>query len=99
MSDLNMLEQINQKACIIAVRNAIDHDLRDFTLEAANRAYLESVGRLDEIFVPGRSYTYYIKDNPNFETFCLNASPRRKHSISISMRSFTMRGLICMQFL
>ncbi|MCR5428349.1 MAG: GGDEF domain-containing protein [Lachnospiraceae bacterium] len=78
MSDLNMLEQINQKACVIAVRNAIDPDLRDFTIEAANRAYLESVGRQDETFVPGRTYKYYIKEDPNFETFCLKCISTQK---------------------
>ena len=78
MIGFNSIEKINQKACVIAVRNAIDNDLRDFTLEDANRAYLESVGRLNETFVPGRSYKYYIKEDPNFETFCLKCITTHK---------------------
>lgn len=78
MNSNQLIEQINQKACVIAVRNAIDPDLRDFTIELANRAYLESVNKLNEPFIPGRPYTYYIAHDPNFETMCLKCITTQK---------------------
>ncbi len=61
-------------ACVISrKKNAEGSDA--FVIVSANRNYLASVNKLDEEFVPGRPYTYYVAGDPNFEALvnsCVN---------------------------
>ncbi len=50
-------------ACIMSMRKD-SNDL--FTIAAANKNYLASVGKKDEEFVPNRPYTYYVPEDANF---------------------------------
>ncbi len=78
MDNLNMIDSLYQKACVIAIRNNSEEGKREITLEAANKAYLESVNKQDEEFVPGRPYTYYISEDPNFEAMVVRCVTAKK---------------------
>ena len=54
MDNLKMIENLSQRACVVAVRINSKENKREITLEAANKAYLESVNKQNEEFVPGR---------------------------------------------
>ena len=76
MDYLKAIEHMSQKSCVIAIRKNDDGERR-ITIEAASRAYLESVNRQDEEFIPGRPYTYYIAADQNFESFCFRCVTTR----------------------
>ena len=54
-------------ACVVSLRKTGETGSEKITIAAANKKYLASVNKLDEEFVPNRSYTYYIAQDPNFE--------------------------------
>lgn len=70
MDYFGIVNELHHRACVIAVEKAGGGEQEKITIEAANDAYLESVNKKDETFIPGRPYTYYIQQDPNFETMC-----------------------------
>lgn len=64
MDLINVIKHVKGVACIVSLRKADDSEV---AIEAANDAYLASVNKSDEEFVPGRPYTYYIQHDPNFD--------------------------------
>jgi diguanylate cyclase (GGDEF)-like protein len=68
MNFSTIVEQIHGIACVISVRPGTDGERSIFSIEAANRAYLASVGKENEEFAAGRPYTYYIHQDLNFES-------------------------------
>ncbi|MBR6309257.1 MAG: GGDEF domain-containing protein [Lachnospiraceae bacterium] len=65
MDYLKMIDSVQGVACIVSVRKGADDAA--ITIVAANKRYLASVNKLDEEFVPGRPYSYYIAQDPNFD--------------------------------
>ncbi len=78
MDNLKMIEHLSQKACVVAVRINSAENKREITIEDANKAYLESVNKQNEEFVPGRPYTYYISEEPNFESMVIRCVSAKK---------------------
>lgn len=54
-------------ACVMSLRTSDGGPDDIYTIVSANEAYLKSVNRSDEEFVPNRPYTYYVPGDPNFE--------------------------------
>ena len=61
------VEQVQGLACVLSVTPGAEGERDIISIEAANNAYLASVGRSDEEFVAGRPYTYYVHKDINFE--------------------------------
>lgn len=71
MNYSEIAEKLKQIACVVCVDLSDSDKYGTITLEAANKPYLASVNKLEEEFVAGREYTYYINRDPNFEKNCL----------------------------
>ncbi|MBR5407855.1 MAG: GGDEF domain-containing protein [Lachnospiraceae bacterium] len=67
MDYLKLIDSFRGVACVISRRKAKEGGGDEYTIAAANRNYLASVNKLSEEFVPGRSYTYYVAQDSNFE--------------------------------
>ena len=65
----NVIQHVKGVSCIVSVSKNAGLAGNIVAIEAANKAYLASVDKLDEEFVPGRPYSYYIQADPNFEAF------------------------------
>ena len=74
MNYMDFVSALHHRACVIAIRLQADRKKAQISIEAANDAYLESVGKKDEKFVPGLPYTNYIQYDPNFETMCVRCA-------------------------
>ncbi|MBP5249828.1 MAG: GGDEF domain-containing protein [Lachnospiraceae bacterium] len=68
MNHNDLIQQVKGVACIVSVKRGMADRENPVTIEAANAAYLASVNKQDEEFVPGRPYSYYIQSDPNFES-------------------------------
>ena len=74
------VNQISKIACVVSVRLEPDGSHGDICIEAANDAYLQSVGRDAASFEPGKPYHEYIGREYNFEAMSLKCI-RENHLI------------------
>ena len=88
MDYTQMIKCFHHKACVLAVDKSGNAEQDDISIVAANDAYLESVNKQDEPFVKGRPYTYYIKQDLNFESMC-----RRCATAGRSIHQYVNAGL------
>ena len=61
-----MIDSFKGVACVVCLKKSEKDGNNEATIVAANKNYLASVGKVSEKFVPGRPYSYYIAEDPNF---------------------------------
>ncbi|MBO7401525.1 MAG: GGDEF domain-containing protein [Lachnospiraceae bacterium] len=61
------VSQVQGLACVLSLTPGNDGERDIIGITAANKAYLDSVGKSNEPFVADRPYTYYIHQDINFE--------------------------------
>ena len=75
----SMIEAFKGVACVLSQKDYVNGG-KEIVITAANRNYIASVNKLDENFVPGRPYSYYIPADPNFEALVSDCISLRKIS-------------------
>ncbi len=75
-----LIDSFNGIACVVSLKRTGADAKDEVVITAANRDYLASVGKQDEEFVPGRSYEYYVAQDPNFVALVNSCISTRKIS-------------------